>query len=205
MTSYSFHGITKSYGMRRVLRGLSGTCTGGTVTAIVGDNGRGKSTLAKIIAGVLRPDVGEIEFCINDQQIDRSRIVGHCGFVAPYLHLYDEFSPMELMRLHARLHGMQHADETAMDVLEQVGLTDRATTRVKTFSSGMRQRVSIALATYHTPSLLVFDEPSLTLDRAGREMVETVIRRFSSQGAIVVIATNDPREQNLCDNELLIP
>lgn len=204
MTSYSFTGISKSFGSRRVLKGLSGTCIGGTATAIIGDNGRGKSTLAKIIAGVLRPDSGTISLSIENTTVDPSEIVRHCGFVAPYLALYDEFSPLELLGLHARLHGVLYSEASSMEILSQVGLAERAGTRVKTFSSGMRQRVAIALAMYHAPRLLVFDEPSLTLDRTGREMVETVIRQFTADGAIVIIATNDPREQALCSHEIVI-
>lgn len=204
MTSFSFHGISKSYGTKKVLRGLSGEYAAGSITAIVGDNGRGKSTLAKVIAGVIRPDSGTLQLIVNNATISPNEIVQHCGFVAPYLSLYDEFTPLELMQLHARLQGIQHERERALGILTRIGLKDRHHSRVKTFSSGMRQRVAIALAIYHQPRLLVFDEPSLTLDRAGREVLEILIREFAAQGAIVFVATNDPREQQFCQHEIVI-
>jgi heme exporter protein A len=122
----------------------------------------------------------------------------HVGFVAPYLRLYDEFTPQELMHLHARWHGVVASASVLADVLHRVELQGRANEPIKTFSSGLQQRMAIALAVQLSPDVLILDEPSVTLDRRGRDVLESEIKRACDRGAIVLLATNDDRERELC-------
>lgn len=204
MNSLRAHQVSKGYGNRQVLRDISCELHSGSITAIIGSNGSGKSTLAKVLAGLLRPTSGSVTLTINGKCIDRELIPHYCGFVAPYLALYDEFTPLELLRMHGALHGKHLGSEICDDLLDRVGLLSRATSRVRTFSSGMRQRVALALALSHDPRLLILDEPSTTLDEQGRLILAREVERASSQGAIVIVATNDTRERELCTNVIAV-
>ena len=198
MNALRAHLVSKRYGKRQVLNNISCDLSAGSISAIVGPNGSGKSTLAKILAGLLRPDNGSVELHLNGNKIERELIPHHCGFVAPYLALYDEFTPVELLRMHGAFHGTGLTTDRCDDLLERVGLLARATSRVRTFSSGMRQRVALALAVSHSPSLLILDEPSTTLDEQGRLILAREVERAAANGTIVVLATNDSRERDLC-------
>jgi heme exporter protein A len=204
MNSLRADQISKTYGNRQVLRNISCELHAGSITAIIGSNGSGKSTLAKILAGLLRPDSGSVQLRINGNNVDRELIPHSCGFVAPYLTLYDEFTPIELLRMNGALHG-KHVDASMCEqLLDRVGLLTRGSSRVRTFSSGMRQRVALALALSHDPRLLILDEPSTTLDEQGRLILAREVERASSQGAIVIVATNDAREREFCSNIITV-
>jgi len=180
------------------VRDLSCELSSGTTTAFVGPNGCGKSTVVKMLAGLLRPDRGTIELRSQSLIIERCDIPSHVGLVAPYLNIYDEFTPMELLAVHYGLHGSNFDSAASSEILCRVGLQDRMNSRVRTFSSGLRQRVTLALAVSHDPEILVLDEPSITLDDDGRAVVAQEIKRAANRGAIVLVATNDDREQELC-------
>lgn len=198
MNTLVARGISKSFGKRSVLGNFSHEFAGGAITGIIGPNGSGKSTLAKILAGLLRPDTGDVELRLANQIIERVDIPFHCGYVAPYLTLYDEFTPQELLSMHGAFHGIQLATSACDEIIQRVGLGARATSRMRTFSSGMRQRVALALAVSLDPPVLVLDEPSTTLDESGRLILVTEMQRAAQRGAIVLVATNDARERDLC-------
>lgn len=200
MNTLSATCISKSFGARHIVRDLSCELLSGTTTAFVGPNGCGKSTVVKMLAGLLRPDRGSIELRLGTTIAERSEIPSYVGLVAPYLNIYDEFTPMELLALHFGLHGrdINHIDSN--ELFSRVGLRDRINSRVRTFSSGLRQRVVLALAVSHEPAILVLDEPSITLDDEGRAVVAQEVRHAASRGAIVLVATNDDRERELCSN-----
>jgi heme exporter protein A len=191
-------GIRKRYGVRTILRDVDVTARGGDVVGIVGDNGSGKSTLVRILAGVLTPDAGSVSLQVHGKGIAFEKLPQHVGFVAPYLRLYDEFTAAELLHVHARLHGTAVTDDHVHTTLARVGLGGRQDDVVRTFSSGLQQRVAIALAVHLEPDVLVLDEPSVTLDRAGRDVLEAEITRRRQAGGIILLATNDDRERSLC-------
>lgn len=192
-------GLSKRFGQRSVVADVTLSASGGDVLGILGDNGSGKSTVIRMIGGVLRPSSGTVDLVVEGIPVESGQRSQACGIVAPYLAFYDEFSPFELLSLDQRLHGLPPARrEASMQVLEQVGLADRCHDTVRTFSSGMRQRVAIALAIHRQPPLLLLDEPSVTLDRIGRTILETAIDLQRRRGAITLLATNDDRERSLC-------
>lgn len=193
-------GIAKRFGTRDIIRGVDLIVHGGDCVGIIGDNGSGKSTLLRMLAGALTPDAGTVTLSLGGVVIAQSDLPQHVGYVAPYLRLYDEFTPVELLQLHARWHGQQADPAEAERVLTRVGLSDRMHDVIRTFSSGMQQRVSIAVAVHCNPDLLILDEPSVTLDRRGRDVLEAEIARMRAIGSIVVLATNDDRERSLCSS-----
>lgn len=190
--------ICKSFLDRTVLRDVSLQVHSAQCLGVIGDNGSGKSTLVRILAGVLRQDAGNIGALVNGSTISTIDRPLHVGFVAPYVRLYDEFTPAELLHLHCRLRGDLPDNDHIMHVLERCGLASRSTDAISTLSSGLRQRVALALAIHASPPLLILDEPSITLDAAGRHILEDELQRHLHSGGIAIIATNDDREKELC-------
>jgi len=191
-------GLSKSYQRRRVLRDVELSASSGDVVGIIGPNGSGKSTLVRIMAGVLRPDNGTVQLTVNDHTVDTSEHPYHVGMVAPYLQIYDEFTPLELLDLQRRLHGESSSSHANEATLQAVGLHERLADPVRTFSSGLRQRMLLALAVHRQPAILILDEPTVTLDSAGIEIVHQQIQAQRSRGGITLLATNDERERSWC-------
>lgn len=191
-------GVCKQFGARTILRDVDLAVQTGECLGILGDNGSGKSTLIRMLAGVLTPDAGSVVASIHGSDIPYDELPRHVGLVAPYLRLYDEFTPAELMRLHARWHGSDVSSADIRSVLGRVELSSRCDDPIRTFSSGLQQRMAIALAVQLLPDILILDEPSITLDRRGRDVLEAEIMRARDRGAMVILATNDDRERQLC-------
>lgn len=185
-------GLAMRFGRRRLFAGVSFAVRPGAPVAIVGANGSGKSTLLKILAGVLVPTAGRVALSMDGRTIPDAERPRRVGFVAPYLQLYDPLTARENLAFLARARRLTPARVDAE--LEAVGLAARADDTVGTFSTGMRQRLRVAAARLHDPPLLLLDEPSATLDVAGRELVRTLL----DPGRLVVVATNDPSEVAWC-------
>lgn len=204
MITLELSSVTKSYAGRNVLRDITCTAHAGDIIGVLGANGSGKSTLVKIIAGVLRPDSGRVTLSIDGTECSSQSRRAACGFVAPYLSLYQEFTPREHVRLHAQLHGVTTSEEHIADTLARVQIDHRASDRISTFSSGMKQRVALACAIALSPPLLLLDEPGSTLDEDGRRVCETIISEQRERGGITILATNDQRETHICTTSLRI-
>lgn len=198
-------GLSKSFASRQVISNLNFTAAGGEVLGILGSNGSGKSTVLRMIAGVLRPDVGEIALRIAGEQITRPQHPLHAGLVAPYLQVYDEFNPLELMSIHASMRGVVSNQNSDEEVLHRVGLHDRRDDVIRSFSSGLRQRAILALAVHLQPTMLLLDEPSVTMDDAGRRIIEREVALHRDRGGVVILATNDSREHSLCTRTISLP
>lgn len=192
-------GLSKRYSRRRVVEDVHLRAHSGEVVGLVGANGSGKSTVVKMIAGLVRPDSGSVHLTLDSTDVDHRNIHRHCALVAPYLALYDEFTPDELLHLHAELHGTTVDASHAQHLLSSFHLQDASSRSVKGFSSGMRQRMAIVLALSLRPALLLLDEPSVTLDESGRTALASAINAARQDGSVIILATNDDRERNLCD------
>jgi len=192
--------LAMRYGRRVLFRDLSFEVESGAPLAITGANGAGKSTLLKILAGVVEPAAGRVRLERDGRAVpdlDRPLAV---GFVAPYLQLYDPFSAWENLAFLAKARRLPDGETRMKEVLDRVGLAARAHDPLATFSTGMRQRLRIAAALLHDPPVLLLDEPSATLDEAGRALVDSVI----ATQKIVVVATNEPEEAAKCARRLAL-
>lgn len=186
--------VGKRFGRRVLFRGLSISVRGGDSLAVIGANGAGKSTLLRIFAGVLTPTKGRVELHVDEVRISPDQHPLRVGLVAPYMNVYDGFSPRENLRFIARARRIPDAERRMEELLDSVELTDRADDPVATFSSGMKQRVKFAVALLAAPPVLLLDEPLVNLDAAGFEMVLRVIAQQQERGGILIVATNDPNE-----------
>jgi ABC-type multidrug transport system ATPase subunit len=190
-----FDDVAKRFDERVVFRSVSGEATPGEVLAVTGPNGSGKSTLLAILCGLLRPTKGSVRYLDRDgREVERRAWGQVLGAVAPAMSLYEELDAMENLRFFAHVRGLRDAEEHCRSCLDRVGLDPGRRTLVIGYSTGMRQRLKIAQAMLHRPSVLFLDEPGSNLDPAGRQWLEGWVMSEREAGTTVVLATNDPVE-----------
>ncbi len=197
--------LCKRFTRNVLFRELTFDLSGGESLAVVGPNGSGKSTLLQIIAGLQQPTSGSVMYKEDDKVLPKEIRLLQIGFAAPYLNLYTLFSANENLQFIARARQLTNATKRIERVLDRVGLGHVADEEVKTFSSGMLQRLRVAAATLSDPELLVLDEPGTNLDKPGREMVEGLITDYLEMGRGVIVATNAETEADWCQRTVSIP
>lgn len=195
--------LSKTFGRRLIFSGLSFGYTKNGVYGISGPNGSGKSTLVKIIAGLIAPSKGKVKHTIDGNEIPPEKLHNHIGFVSPYLVLYEEFTAWENLELFADIRGVPFNKERIDYLLKVFLLTDRKDDLVKTYSSGMKQRMKFLFALMHSPRLLILDEPTSNLDDEGKESVYKIISE-AGESSIVLIASNEKTDLELCREKIVI-
>ena len=201
MTSYSVEAssLNKSFGRRLIFNDLQFKFNQAGVYGISGPNGSGKSTLVKIIAGILGASKGKIVHRLNDKEISEENFHDHIGFVSPYLILYEEFSTYENMKLFAQIRGVKFNQDRVDYLLNKFLLFKRKDDLLKTYSSGMKQRVKFIFALMHSPQLIILDEPTSNLDDEGKKSVYELVKE-EGQKNIVLIASNEKHDLELCSD-----
>lgn len=199
MTNFSVEAnrLNKSFGRRLIFNDLQFKFDKSGVYGISGPNGSGKSTLVKIIAGIIGASKGKIIHKLNDKEIIEEHLHDHIGFVSPYLVLYEEFSTYENMRLFAQIRGVKFNQERVDYLLNKFLLFKRKDDLLKTYSSGMKQRVKFIFALMHSPQLLILDEPTSNLDDEGKNSVYELVKE-EGQNNIVLIASNEKHDLERC-------
>lgn len=197
--------IGKRFGKRVLFRKVSFELEGGQSLAITGANGSGKSTLMQIIGGVMTPTRGRVTLHKGKtEMIPTEHHPFFVGLVAPYLSVYEGFSPRENLRFLAQARRLQHAEKKIQQALERATIAYRADEPVKTFSSGMKQRVRFAAALLSSPPLLLLDEPTSNLDEAGKAMVYTIMQAQLDANRMLIVATNDAEDADRCQRQLSV-
>ncbi|MHA3723930.1 ABC transporter ATP-binding protein [Leucobacter sp. HY1910] len=197
-------GIGRTFGDRRVLDDVTFGVASGRMTGFVGGNGAGKTTTMRIILGVLAQDTGSVEFDGSPiTPADRSRI----GYMPEERGLYPKMKVLEQLVYLGRLHGMAPAaaKSSAEQLVERLGLTERANDTLESLSLGNQQRAQIAAALVHEPAALVLDEPFSGLDPMAVEVVLGVLRDYAAQGAPVLFSSHQlDIVERLCDDVVVI-
>ncbi|MEX1138678.1 MAG: ABC transporter ATP-binding protein [Bacteroidota bacterium] len=197
-------GVSKKFNRRNVLRDISFALAPGDSLAVTGKNGSGKSTLVKILAGVLSPTSGRVVYEASGSRLSSDEIRPLIGFVSPYLQLYDEFTAVEILDIIARIRSSgAHESARRRMLMEQFNLWDRKDDIVRTYSSGMKQRLKYVVALEHSPSILLLDEPTSNLDEDGINAVRKVVSEYGKSG-VLVVATNDAVEAAWCSRQLKV-
>jgi heme exporter protein A len=191
-TGLRFEDIDKRYGGLYALRRVSLTIAPGECVVFAGRNGSGKTTLLRIAAQLVRPTRGSIRFS-GASGGGEARAV-RPGFVAHATMVYDELSAEENLLLFARLQGTRQPENRVSALLEEVGLSERRASLVRTFSRGMRQRVAIARALLHEPSILLMDEPATGLDPQGVCWLAEALRRLRDSGRTILMSLHGESE-----------
>jgi ABC-2 type transport system ATP-binding protein len=192
--------LTKRFGARTALEGVSFELHPGEIAAVIGPNGAGKTTLLSILAGILEPSEGDLT--VAPSQV---------GWVPQQAALYSKLSVLQNLRLFARLEKLADPEAAVAGMLAQTGLADRGDEQVSRLSAGNQQRVNIAIGLLCEPSILLLDEPSASLDPRQRERLWEFVGGLAARGTAVVFSTHNVAEVEryatrvlvLVDGELL--
>jgi heme ABC exporter ATP-binding subunit CcmA len=192
MTAVAIKNVWKFYGDFPALRDISFNVEPGSCLALLGRNGAGKTTLLKILAGLSKPGKGSVTILGEDARAQATRY--RTGVLGHGIGVYDELSAFENLRLFATLYGVPRPLQTAEEWLERSGLDRVRDGLVREFSRGMRQRLAVARAFLHNPSLLLLDEPFTALDDKAIAVLQSLLNKARSEGRTVIMSTHQLRE-----------
>lgn len=206
-TGICFENIEKRYGALYALRRVSLEIARGECVAFAGRNGSGKTTLLRIAARLVRPTAGSVRFSGPDGNGRRGEDGGvnpplhstgergaGIGFVAHATMVYDELTAEENLLMFAKLQGIARPSARAAALLQEVGLSERRNSLVRTFSRGMRQRMAIARALLNDPSVLLLDEPATGLDPEGITWLASALRSLRDAGRTILMSLHGESE-----------
>jgi ABC-2 type transport system ATP-binding protein len=185
-------GLVKRYGEREALRGVDLVASAGELVAVIGPNGAGKTTLLSILAGILKPDGGEVG------------AGGKVGWVPQRAALYRQLTVEENLLLFARLEGHEDPHASTAEMLELSGLGERRGEIVARLSGGNQQRINIAIGLLSRPSVLLLDEPSVGLDPRQRARLWEFVSGLAGGGTTVIFSTHDIQEAERYGRRLLV-
>ena len=200
-------GLRKSYGDLVAVAGVSLRANKGETIGLLGPNGAGKTTTVSMIAGLVRPDAGEVRIAGRTLRGDTDPVKRDIGLVPQDLGLYEEMSAHENLHLFGALYNLDGAALTrAMDEgLELVGLRDRAKDKVRDFSGGMKRRLNLAAALLHDPQLLLLDEPTVGVDPQSRNAIFENLEVLKKRGKTLLYTTHYMEEaERLCDRLVIM-
>jgi len=190
--------LSKHYGDLRAVDDVSFSVAEGEILGLLGHNGAGKTTTIRMLTGRARPTSGRALIAGHDVVRERERVKPLINLVFEEQNLYERQTGRENLQLFAKLYGAPPA--RVAELLERVGLTDAASRRIRTYSSGMKQRLLIARALVNDPRVLFLDEPTKGLDPSSAREVRSIVRDHASAGATVFLTTHYMEEADeLCD------
>jgi heme ABC exporter ATP-binding subunit CcmA len=192
MSAVAVDGVWKFYGDFPALRDVRLEAAPGSCLALIGRNGAGKTTLLRIIAGFSRPGRGQVRIFGNPPRETQTR--RQIGFIGHGISVYDELSAIENLTLFGRLYGLADPRRSALAWLERTGLERVRNGLVREFSRGMRQRLAVARAFLHEPSVLLLDEPFTALDDRAIAVLQTLLRQALADGKTIILSTHQLRE-----------
>jgi heme exporter protein A len=181
--------VTRRFGRRWALRGVTLSIAPGEVVGIEGHNGSGKSTLLRILSTAIKPTSGRAAVFGADVAREPTDVRSLIAFLTHYPGLYDDLSAAENLQFACRMLGRE--SERIREVLERVGLLREAEETVRTFSAGMQRRLSLARLLLQRPRLLLLDEPYNNFDPAGIALVNDVVREVRRGGGAALIVLHD--------------
>lgn len=183
--------LTKSFGPRTALAGVDLSIGQGEFVTLVGPNGAGKTTLLRILATLTRPTSGTVRIAGHDPSREGRDARRRIGFLSHRTILYDDLTAEQNLRFYARLYDLSDADDRIDDLLERVGLALRRRDLVRTFSRGMKQRLALARAVLHRPSVLLLDEPYTGLDPGAAEVLTALLIQLAGEGCSILMTTHN--------------
>ena len=192
MSAVAAEGVWKFYGDYPALRDVKLTAEPGSCLALIGRNGAGKTTLLRIIAGFSQPGRGKVKIMGSEPREAATR--RKMGFIGHGISVYDELSALENLMLFGKLYDLPDPRRSALEWLERTGLARVANGLVREFSRGMRQRLAVARAFLHEPSVMLLDEPFTALDDKAIAVLQRLLREALAEGKTIVMSTHQLRE-----------
>jgi len=190
---------------KRALKNLDLVIPRGSFFALLGPNGAGKSTMINILAGLVVKTSGTAAIWGHDITDDTRAAKRAIGVVPQELNIDPFFTPREMLDVQAGLYGIRKADRRSLEILEAVGLADKADSYARTLSGGMRRRLLVAKALVHSPQVLILDEPTAGVDVDLRRQLWKYVRELNATGVTVLLTTHYLEEaQELCDHIAII-
>ena len=190
----------KRFNFEWILQHVTITLQSGKSYAILGPNGSGKSTLLQMIAGIITPSSGSIEYSGNEKKIDEEEIFRHLSFAAPYMELIEEFTTEEMISFQTEFKPLLQG-VSFRDVLKIAMLQKDASKQIRNFSSGMKQRLKVSLALLANVPAVLLDEPTTNLDLQGFEWYLDLLQKFSDS-RLIIISSNLEREYSFCNERI---
>jgi ABC-2 type transport system ATP-binding protein len=196
--------LTKFYGDVRAVNDLSFSVRRGEIFGFLGPNGAGKTTTLNMIEGLRVPDGGEIQVFGLDIRKDSAQIKRRIGVQLQNTSLLADLTSLEQIKLFARLYGQAMNRQTAISLLEQVGLTEKANVLPSQMSGGQQQRLALALALVNDPEIVFLDEPTAGLDPQARRALWELIRNLRDQGRTIILTTHYMEEAEALSHRIAI-
>jgi ABC-2 type transport system ATP-binding protein len=193
--------LNKSFGSVRAVDDVSIRVPAGSIFGFLGPNGAGKTTTIRLLTGILTPDAGSVRIGGVDIHRDPLAAKLKMGVIPENSTVYGDMTAEQNILWTAKFYGLDRAtrERRAQEILERMGLADRKDGMVRTFSKGMKQRISIACAIVHSPEVLVLDEPTVGLDVKSRRLVVDTVREMNQAGSTIFLTTHNIEEANtLC-------
>ncbi len=203
MISLTVKGLSKFYNSIPIITDLNFRHSNG-ILGITGANGSGKSTLLKCIANLTSIQKGTIEWHKFSNKLDNNFIIENIGFVAPYINLYDELTVSENLEFLLNLTHKPVQITYLNSIIDQVQMKPYRHKLFSSLSTGQQQRIKIASALIKKPDIIFFDEPGSNLDKEGHEMIAKIVNMQKAKNKLVIIASNDPNEIELCDQVITL-
>src|ERR1700744_5676314 len=198
----SLQNIGRRFNRDWIFRGIDYTFNNNKTYAILGPNGSGKSTLLQVLNGSLAPSTGILNYSYADTAIEISEVYKHLSLAAPYLELIEEFTLSEVIDFHFKFKSYKAGiDKTG--VIELLAMENNKNKLIKYFSSGMKQRLKLALAFCSDTPMLMLDEPTSNLDNQGVEWYLNLVQKFAAN-RLTIICSNQEQEYSFCDEQLNI-
>ena len=185
-------GLVKKYGEAVAVKGISFDIREGEIFSLLGPNGAGKTTTISVLSTLYAPSSGDARIGGYSVTKDPMQVRGLIGVVPQDLALYDDLTARENLNFWGQMYGLSgRALKTRVaEVLEQIGLSDKADKRVKTYSGGMKRRVNIGVGLLHKPKLLFMDEPTVGIDPQSRRAILDSVKELNRQGMTVLYTTH---------------
>ncbi len=190
MSVIQVNGLSKHFGTLKAVDHLDFSVTEGEVFGFLGQNGSGKSTTIRMLLSLIHPTSGSIELFGKPLNKYRDEILEEVGAIIERPDLYPYLTAKEHLQLFAKLRNKHVGENSIQDTLVKVGLADRSKDKVQTFSLGMKQRLGIAIALLHNPSLIILDEPTNGLDPQGISDIRNLIKQLAQQEGKTVLVSS---------------
>jgi ABC-type multidrug transport system ATPase subunit len=193
----------KKYYREWIFRNANAAFLPGKSAVILGPNGSGKSTLLQVIAGAVLPSEGEVIYENNGQPVSQEDVFRHVSFASPYLELIEEFTLKEIVEFHFKFKSTARG-MNRQEILELTGLKEKSDQVYKFFSSGMKQRVKLALAIFSDSPVLLLDEPCSNLDKTGVAWYSEMISAYCTERIVIVASNQNKDEYYFCESQFIM-